>query len=507
MKAVKLASLFVAGAVGLAACSDEVPTAATLDGANLSAATASSDGVVSGRYTILMKKNTVPVDLAARIEKAGGKIVRTIPEVGIAIAAAENPNFASVVGSDARVMSVGLEPAMALPEPLEFASDALQPLGHPPVPVDPSLRPDPAVDNLYAAGLVWGVERVNAPAAWMHGAAYTGAAAVVGILDTGIASNHPDLGANIVFNSCFSSGGDVIGRTWQAGDPCSPYPDASDHGTHVAGTVAARFGGGRVVGVAPNASLANYNVFEIIPGLGVRSYTSSRWRAMMHAANNDVDVINMSLGSFTVIGNKLREEPVRQNGLATFLAAEKRVANYVTGRGTVIVSSAGNNGADLNGIYVASPGQTQGHITVGATGIRPEPRFQPGVSYDVRAFFSNYGADVDVAAPGGDCGIDGGCEASLRPANWFEYLVLSSTVRPSATCAQTQSCPVWYGWKAGTSMAAPHVAGVAAIVRAVNPGLSANQVNGTINSTAENLGNRQQFGHGMPTAAAAAGVN
>lgn len=226
----------------------------------------------------------------------------------------------------------------------------------------------------------------------------------------------------------------------------------------------------------------------------------------MHAADNGVDAINMSLGSFTSIGNKLREEPVRQDGLATFLAAEKRVANYVTGRGTVIVSSAGNSGADLNGIYVASPGQTQGHITVGATGIRPQPRFQPGISTDVRSFFSNYGADVDVAAPGGDCGLDDGCGAS-RPANWFEYLVLSSTVRPAAACAQTQSCAIGYGWKAGTSMAAPHVAGVAAIVRAVNPGLSANQVNGTIKSTAENLGDRQQFGHGMPNAAAAAGVN
>lgn len=506
MTSVKLASLFLAGAVGLAACSDEIPTGATPDGANLSAASVSSDEAVTDRYIILMKKNSVPADLAARIEAAGGKLVRTIPEVGIAIAAAPDPGFAGAIGADGRVMSVGPEPAMALPEAVEFASDAMQPLAHPPVPVDPSLRPDPSIDDLYAAGLVWGVERVNAPASWEHGAAFTGAGAKVGILDTGIASNHPDLSANIVFNACFSSRGDVIGRTWQAGDPCNPYPNASDHGTHVAGTVAAQFSGGRVVGVAPNASLANYNVFEIIPGLGVRSFTSSRWRAMTHAADNGVDVINMSLGSFTFIGNKLREEPVRQNGLATFLAAEKRVANYVMGRGTVIVSSAGNSGANLNGIYVASPGQTQGHITVGATGIRPEPRFQPGVSYDVRAFFSNYGADVDVAAPGGDCGLDGGCGAS-RPANWFEYLVLSSTVKPAVVCARTQSCAISYGWKGGTSMAAPHVAGVAAIVRAVNPGLSAIQVNSTIKRTAKDLGDRQQFGHGMPDAAAAAGAS
>ena len=494
MKPVRLASLFLADTVGLAACSDHPTSAFRSEGATQNAV--SSSDVETGRYIILMKNNAVPADLAARIAAAGGQLVRTIPQVGIAIAVATAPGFADAIKADGRVMSVGLEPAMALPEAIDAGLDAATAL----------LLAPTAVDDLYAAGLVWGVQRVNAPAAWAQGAAYTGEGAVVGILDTGIASNHPDLGANIVFNSCFSSSGDVIGRTWQAGDPCNPYPSASDHGTHVAGTVAAQFGGGRVVGVAPNASLANYNVFEVIPGLGVRSYTSSRWRAMTHAADNGVDVINMSLGSFTFIGNKLREEPVRQNRLATFLAAEKRVANYVIGRGTVIVSSAGNSRADLNGIYVASPGQTQGHITVGATGIRPEPRYQAGISTDVRAFFSNYGADVDVAAPGGDCGLDTNCDRTLRPANWFEYLVLSSTVRPAAACAETQSCVTGYGWKAGTSMAAPHVAGVAAIVRAVKPGLSANQVNSTITSTAENLGDRQQFGHGMPNAAAAAGA-
>jgi subtilisin family serine protease len=498
----RLAPLMVAGVVGLSACADYPTTALLPENAALN--TTASDGAVADRYVILMKSNSVPADLAARIQAAGGQLVHTLPQVGIVIAAASNPGFADAIGADSRVMSVGLEPAMALPEVVEFELDPTQFPAGPAVTADAPLSPT-AADNLYGAGLVWGVQRVNAPAAWTQGAAYTGSGAVVGVLDTGIASNHPDLGPSIVFNGCFSSRGDVVGRTWQAGDPCNPYPNASDHGTHVAGTVAARFGGGRVVGVAPNASLANYNVFEVIPGLGVRSFTSSRWRAMIHAADNGVDVINMSLGSFTFIGNKLREEPVRQNRLATFLAAEKRVANYVTGRGTVLVSSAGNSGADLNGIYVASPGQIQGHITVGSTGIRPQPRFQPGISTDVRSFFSNYGADIDVAAPGGDCGLDAGCGAS-RPANWFEYLVLSSTVRPAAACAQTQSCVIGYGWKGGTSMAAPHVTGVAAIVRAVNPRSSALQVNSTITSTAEWLGDRQQFGHGIPDAAAAAGV-
>jgi lantibiotic leader peptide-processing serine protease len=457
----------------------------------------------AGRYIILMKGEAVPGDLAGRVRAAGGRLVHVLPQVGIAIAETSGEGFAARMASDNRVQSIGPEPVAALPG----GGGSLWEVGaeHP-----ASLHAPTAADDLFNAGLVWGVERVKAPVAWARGHAYTGAGAVVGVIDTGIASNHPDLASNLVFNACFTSAGEVIGRDWQAGDPCNPYPSLSDHGTHVAGTVAARFGGGRVVGVAPNAQLANYNVFEFVPGFGVGAYPGSRWMAMIHAADTGVDAINMSLGSLTFIGNDpkrfaqfgLQHQPGRQDGLATFLAAEKRVANYVNRRGTVMVSSAGNAAVNLNGNIIATPGETQGHITVGATGIRPNPWYQPGISWDVRSFFSNYGAPIDVVAPGGDCGQDGACD-SARPANWFEYLVLSTIVSPGVVCAQTQSCALGYGWKGGTSMAAPHVAGVVAIVRAVSPDLSAQQVNNRIIRTAERIGSRQEFGHGMVDAAAA----
>ena len=501
MKFLKTLPVLAGAAVLLSACADhpiEPSTDSLLSAEGLTATHSLGSEAANGRYIILMKRNAVPADFAARIEAAGGQLVHTLPQVGIAIASGTGPEFVDAISADNRVASIGPEPVTALPEiAVEIEFDAAL--------FDVPISPTPA-DDLFNAGWVWGVERVNAPAAWAHGPAYTGQGAVIGVLDTGIASNHPDLGQNIVFNSCFSSSGDVVGRDWQADDPCNPYPSLSDPGTHVAGTVAARFGGGRVVGVAPNASLANYNVFEWIPGLGTRSYTSSRWRAMIHAADTGVDAINMSLGSFTFIGNDPKRfeergwdhDPTRQNGLATLMAAESRVANYVTQRGTVIISSAGNSAADLNGTNVALPGQTQGHLTVGATGLRPNWWYQPGVSTDVLAGYSNFGAAIDVAAPGGDCGPVG-CVA--------QYLVLSTIVQNlNASCAETQSCTVWYGWKGGTSMAAPHVAGVAAIVRAVNPRLSANQVNATITRTADRLGDRQSFGHGMVDAAAAAGI-
>jgi lantibiotic leader peptide-processing serine protease len=480
---------------GVVACGDtDVARTVGPDNVLASRSAAAPAPEFTGQFVILLRNNVIPADLAGRIEAAGGRVLHTLPQVGIVIAEGPGSGFPEAVRRDSRVQSVGLDPVMGLPEVVdefELGADDLWEQVHAPTPAD----------DLYNVGWVWGVNRVKAPAAWARGVDGTGV--VIGILDTGIATNHPDL-QNVVFNACYSSEGDVVGRHWQPGDPCSPYPDAHWHGTHVAGTAAAVFGGGRVVGVAPEAGLANYNVFEIIPGLGVRSYTSSRWRAMLHAADHGVDVINMSLGSFTFIGNDpkkfeafgLDHEPTRQNGLATFLAAEKRVADYLLRKGTVIVSSAGNSGWNLNGAWIASPGQTQGHITVGATGYRGGPPFVSGISADIRAPYSNHGAAIDVVAPGGDCG-------PTAPACIAQFFVLSTYVVPGTTCAETRSCGLGYAWATGTSMAAPHVAGVVALAKQARPGLSALQVNNLIRRTTESLRDRQQFGHGMVDADAA----
>jgi lantibiotic leader peptide-processing serine protease len=218
---------------------------------------------------------------------------------------------------------------------------------------------------------------------------------------------------------------------------------------------------------------------------------------MLDAADRGFDVINMSLGGLTYKGGK------GTNELNAFIQAENRVAKYVIDQGTTIVASAGNAGVDLTGLYYNLPGSVPGIINVGATGIRPNPRYEPGVSYDVRAFYSNYGSKVDISAPGGDCGLPDSCDPATRPANWFEYLILSSIVAPNPACAATASCPVGYGWKGGTSMAAPHVAGVAGLVHDTNSNLNPHQVTALLKRTADSVGNRLVFGHGVVNADAA----
>ncbi|MCA8889969.1 MAG: S8 family serine peptidase [Parvularculaceae bacterium] len=116
----------------------------------------------------------------------------------------------------------------------------------------------------------------------------------------------------------------------------------------------------------------------------------------------------------------------------------------------------------------------------------------------MRAFYSNYGAAVDIAGPGGDCGEIDSCSGNdVNGYYYAEFLILSSIVGPNPTCAATASCPVGYGWKAGTSMATPHVSAVAGLVADANPGMSGNQIKGVLKSTAENIGSNQYFGQGM----------
>jgi lantibiotic leader peptide-processing serine protease len=426
------------------------------------------------RYVVLYKNHALPPDISAAAGAAGGEIVARFDKLGIAIARSDNTMFADLMSADRRVLSVGPEPAFAVPETrsAEMLFDG-----------------PTAADDLFNLGLVWGVERVHAPAAWSAGV--TGShSTTVAVIDTGIAWNHPDLAPNVVYAACVTSDGAWEGP-WADGAPCNPYPSLSDHGTHVAGTVAATFGGGRVVGVGPNLALAGYNTFEFIPGCGVCSYSSSRWLAQLDAAQRGYKVINMSLGAIGAFGGR------GTDGLATFIAADNRIANAVIAAGTTIVASAGNSALNLNGIYTNLPGGLPGIVNVGATGIQPEPRYQPGVSYDIIAFYSNYGAAVTVAAPGGDCGQIDRCDND-GPANWFEYLVLSTIVAPGTECAKTASCPLGYGWKGGTSMAAPHAAGVVGLIRDQKPSLSARQAANVLTRTADkSAANRQEFGLGI----------
>lgn len=438
------------------------------------------------RYLVVAQQGARPAQVARAIAAAGGEVARALPDVGIYAVVSSDRRFLQSVRRERVISEADHMPFMGVPE-VVLGATVPAPDGL----AAPQLVPDPPAaffDEL------WGIARVHAPAAWERG--YTGSHdTVVAVIDTGIASNHPDVGPNLVYDACFVTDGDHT-----TGD-CIPYPSYSFHGTHVAGTVAANFGFG-VVGVGPNLGLANYNVFELFeiePGVfALLASFESVFAAMLDAAAQGFDVINMSLGALVTFGPEQDNREV-----AALRTATKRVTDRVLRAGTVIVASAGNAATDLTGPALNLPGGTPGIINVGATGIRPDPVYpQPG-SYDVLAFYSNLGAPVDIAAPGGDCGLDDSCDPATRPPNWFEYLILSAFVDPAPACAVTESCPVGYAFAAGTSMAAPHVAGAAGLLRDAEPRLNPRQVDARLRQTAEDIGHRLTFGHGMVDADAA----
>ena len=419
----------------------------------------------SVRYLIDFPGHQLPFDISTTIANSQGRIVRKFPGLGIAIAVSSNGAFASTV---ARKLAIPTDFITTVPR------SQLAPVKKRPIRSTVS-----AADTYYKDGLLWGVRRVHADLAWKVG--FTGShKTVVAVVDTGIAWNHPDLKPNVVLAKCFTSEA-----------TCNPYPSLSDHGTHVAGIIAGAFGGGAVVGVGPNLALASYNIFEYVDECGICSYEDSRWSAMMDAADKGFAVINVSQGATYTLGGR------GSNQIAAYRSAEKKVLDYVNRAGSIVVASAGNADINLSGPLLHLPGDASGYVNVGATAIRPRPRYG-AATYDVRAYYSNYGAPLTLSAPGGDCGANDSCDPIQE--DWLEYLIVSTVVLPEPFCAATASCLVGYDWKSGTSMAAAHVSGVAGLVRDARPQLKPQSVTSLLKSTADSGGARLQFGHGIVNA-------
>ncbi|WP_242103557.1 S8 family peptidase [Lysobacter sp. M2-1] len=263
-----------------------------------------------------------------------------------------------------------------------------------------------------------------------------GAGAVVAVVDTGI-TDHPDLNGNVIpgydFVSDVFNAADGDGRDPDAHDPGdgSPFRSSSWHGTHVAGTIAAVTNNGLgVAGIAHQAKVQPVRVLGAYGGFMSDIIDGIVWAsggAVVGAPDNPTpaDVINVSLGGFGG-GPNFTCDPATQAAIT-----------LAVGNGATVVAAAGNNGAPAR---YFSPANCIGTITVGAT----DPN-------RARSFFSNLGEKLAISAPGG---------LGYAPA---EANILS-TLNDGMIAPGNPT----YRWYAGTSMAAPHVAGVAALIQAAS---------------------------------------
>ncbi|MGF1733353.1 S8 family serine peptidase [Photobacterium kasasachensis] len=296
------------------------------------------------------------------------------------------------------------------------------------------------------------VSGLNLPKAW--DLTTGGADVVVAVIDTGILPDHPDLMNNLLpgydFIKDAEKARDGNGRDsdatdegdWLVAGQCGPnYPPrdrtSSWHGTHVAGTVAAEGNNGQgVTGVAWSASVLPVRVLGACGGYTSDITDGMRWAAGLPVAGVPANpypakVLNLSLGGKGACGHTYQQ-----------------AINDVRAEGASVVVAAGNSNQDVSGF---TPGSCQGVISVASNNKEGS-----------RAFYSNFGRLIDVAAPGG--GRSGGILSTYNTG-------------------QRQAAQHSYDYSMGTSMAAPHVAGIAALMYSLDASLTPDQVEQYITET------------------------
>jgi hypothetical protein len=396
------------------------------------------------------------------VTTAGGTLLASYP-YGVVVASSADPNFAANIKLRAGVRSVAATGGTALaavPTEIPYTAGAFLP------------APAPAAANEELSSYQWNMDMIRAKQA--RAVTRGKRSVVVGVMDSGIDDSQPDLDGQVDYQrsvTCVGGVADPSAASWSN--------DWIGHGTHVAGIIGAKDDGLGVVGVAPGASLA---AIKVVDDSGL-IFPEAFLCGLHWAATHDVQVANASLfldPNYYWCGN----DPAQ----ATVIEAVQRAVRDASKRGTTVFVSAGNESQDLRNKTVpySDPPETvddsckylplemDGVIGVSAVG-----------PTSMLAHYSSYGYNVvHVAAPGGDDGENLPVTAqilSTLPVDSYYYwaaafwggrfgtqcpegLDLNADIPDygSAPLAAT-ACGTSFGWLDGTSQAAPHATGVAAL--------------------------------------------
>ncbi|WP_226872580.1 S8 family peptidase [Microbispora sitophila] len=414
-------------------------------------------------------------------EAAGGTIQGRDDKLGYLVVRASDPEK---IGADPSVVGVALDRPIGKTAGAPVTSGARH---------AEHVRSVPGGDPL--SGRQWDMKMIGATPTGSYAKARGSHKVLVGIIDTGVDGKHPDIAPN--FNQALSRNFVTDEPTDENGKPldgpcehkgCKDPADVDDdgHGTHVASTIGSPINGLGISGVAPDVSLVNLRA-------GTDSgffFLKPTMDALEYAADVGVDVVNMSFfvdpWAFNCANNPndTNRERLEQRAIVEGM---RRAVKYARARGVTLVTAIGNEGLDLGKVKndTSSPDFPKGmekkrsvdntclNVPAELDGVISVSSVGPGGQ---KAAYSDYGVEqTDIAAPGGDMfdggtGLKGASREILAaaPENVLRAKGLVDASGMPKTSSVIRDCHdgtcAYYQYLEGTSMAAPHVTGVAALI-------------------------------------------